>query len=199
MVACRVHMGTVAVSYPGVGRFRRAETGTWGRATGARVGPLFICPASLVQPHLHDPRALPRLPPCVVIRPFFGHSSGPAKNGRTMPGTKSARTWLAGAAALVLAGALGAAPLPKAWTNWRYSRAIEIAATYDLAQRISKDQEDAAEAAQLGAEEENSSYTDPRPWIVRNQYVIWIAAGIALLLVAYPAIRVLRGQTRPAG
>jgi len=31
----------VAVSYPGVGRFRRAETGTRGRAKGARRSPLF--------------------------------------------------------------------------------------------------------------------------------------------------------------
>ena len=39
-VALRVHIIRPAVSYPGVGRFRRAETGILGmEQTGARVGP----------------------------------------------------------------------------------------------------------------------------------------------------------------
>jgi Protein of unknown function (DUF3999) len=78
-----------------------------------------------------------------------------------------------------------------------YGQSRAAAPQYDLAQRISKDQEDSAEAGQLGEESENSSYTDPQLWIVRNQYLIWIAAGIALILVAYPGIRVLR-KTGPA-
>jgi hypothetical protein len=49
-VALRVHIIRPAVSYPGVGRFRRAETGILGmEQTGARVGPLFLLAASL--PH----------------------------------------------------------------------------------------------------------------------------------------------------
>ena len=42
-VALRVQIIRPAVSYPGVGRFRRAETGILGmEQTGARVGPLFL-------------------------------------------------------------------------------------------------------------------------------------------------------------
>ena len=49
-VALRVHIIRPAVSYPGVGRFRRAETGILGmEQTGARVGPLFLSAAIL--PH----------------------------------------------------------------------------------------------------------------------------------------------------
>ncbi len=44
-VALCVHMFPPAVSYPGVGRFRRAETGILGvEQQGARVGPLYFCP-----------------------------------------------------------------------------------------------------------------------------------------------------------
>jgi hypothetical protein len=42
--------GIAAVSYPGVGRFRRAETGTRGRAKGARRSPLFLFAAGLAAP-----------------------------------------------------------------------------------------------------------------------------------------------------
>ena len=43
-VAWSVHIERSAVSYPGVGRFRRAETGILGvEQQGVRVGPLFFC------------------------------------------------------------------------------------------------------------------------------------------------------------
>jgi hypothetical protein len=49
-VALRVQIIRLAVSYPGVGRFRRAETGILGmEQTGARVGPLFLF--AMILPH----------------------------------------------------------------------------------------------------------------------------------------------------
>ncbi len=53
-VALRVQIIRPAVSYPGVGRFRRAETGILGmEQTGARVGPPFF--------DRHDPAAIQTL------------------------------------------------------------------------------------------------------------------------------------------
>src|ERR1700723_1739365 len=42
--------GIVAVSYPGVGRFRRAETGTRGRAKGGSTEPPFLFTAGFAAP-----------------------------------------------------------------------------------------------------------------------------------------------------
>ena len=55
-MAFRVQFNQVAVSYPGVGRFRRAETGILGRAIkGALWGSLFIA-------HWRSRRAFSRRP-----------------------------------------------------------------------------------------------------------------------------------------
>ena len=63
---------------------------------------------------------------------------------------------------------------------------------YDLARRVTPEQEDAAIPAQLGTEEETSNYIDPRPWTEKNRYVLWVVMGIAALLLGYSAIRSLR-------
>jgi len=69
---------------------------------------------------------------------------------------------------------------------------------YDLARRITAEQQDAAIVAQLGAEEETPNYADPRPWTEKNRYLMWVVMGIAVLLLGYSAIRSLRRNSAPA-
>ena len=51
--------------------------------------------------------------------------------------------------------------------------------------------ESAAPAA-IGAEVVNPAYADPAPWTERNQAVLWVALGIAVLVVGALAVRSLR-------
>ncbi len=65
-------------------------------------------------------------------------------------------------------------------------------AHYDLEHRIDAAEEGTAVAGQAGPEEENSDYSDPRPWSERHKVVLWILLGLAVALLAYSAIRSLR-------
>lgn len=69
---------------------------------------------------------------------------------------------------------------------------------YDLSRRLTNEQEDVAVVAQLGAEEETSNYSDPRPWTEKNRYFLWVVMGFAVLLLGYSAIRSLRRNAAPA-
>lgn len=86
--------------------------------------------------------------------------------------------------------------------NYRllYGQSRAQAPQYDLDRRLDTKQEDAAIAGQVGPEEENPDYSDPRPWTERNAYFLWIVMGIAVLLLGYSAIRSLRksGAIPPA-
>lgn len=44
----------------------------------------------------------------------------------------------------------------------------------------------------LGAEEATSNYLDPRPFTERHPVLLWLALGLAVLLLAYAALRALR-------
>ncbi len=66
---------------------------------------------------------------------------------------------------------------------------------YDLVRRVTMQQEDTAVAGTLGPEEENSDYSDPRPWTEKNSYFLWIVVGLAVLLLGYSSIRSLRRST----
>jgi hypothetical protein len=56
--------------------------------------------------------------------------------------------------------------------------------------------------ANLGPEEINGNYRDPRPFTERHPEVLWTALGVALLLIGLTAIKTLRepagGETRQA-
>jgi Protein of unknown function (DUF3999) len=80
-----------------------------------------------------------------------------------------------------------------------YGQSRATSPQYDLARRISAEQEDLAVVGQLGAEEETSNYVDPRPWTEKNRYVMWVVMGLAVLLLGYSAIRSLRRSSTPAG
>ena len=68
---------------------------------------------------------------------------------------------------------------------------------YDLARRTDAKQEDAAVVGDVGPEEENPDYVDPRPWTEKNRYFLWIVVGLAVLLLGYSAIRSLRRKSAP--
>lgn len=44
----------------------------------------------------------------------------------------------------------------------------------------------------LGPEEETSNYQDPRPFTERHPILLWLALGLAVLLLGYAALRALR-------
>jgi hypothetical protein len=67
---------------------------------------------------------------------------------------------------------------------------------YDLEGRLDSAQEFAAVAGTVGAEEENSNYSDPRPWTEQHTTVLWIVAGLVALLLGFSAIRALKRTPR---
>jgi len=73
-----------------------------------------------------------------------------------------------------------------------YGQERAQAPLYDLGQRLDPKEEGSAIAGQVGAEEENSNYSDPRPWTEKNRYFLWIVVGIAVLLLGYSAIQSMR-------
>ena len=74
-----------------------------------------------------------------------------------------------------------------------YGQSEAHAPQYDIAQTLNIQQTRAAQpAASVGAEETNLGWTDPRPWTDRNSAVLWVAAILAALLLAYVALRSLR-------
>jgi hypothetical protein len=66
---------------------------------------------------------------------------------------------------------------------------------YDLVRRTDAKQENAAVVGIVGPEEDNSDYSDPRPWSEKNSYFLWIVVGLAVLLLGYSSIRSLRRST----
>jgi hypothetical protein len=73
-----------------------------------------------------------------------------------------------------------------------YGQSRIQAPRYDLSLRVNAKQEEAAVAGQVGAEEENSDYSDPRPWTEKNGYFLWAVVGIAVVVLGYAAIGSLR-------
>jgi hypothetical protein len=78
-----------------------------------------------------------------------------------------------------------------------YGQSRASAPEYDLARRMDAKQEDAAIAGNVGPEEENSGYSDPRPWTEKNSFLLWIVVGLAVLLLGFSAIRSLRRTSSP--
>ena len=73
-----------------------------------------------------------------------------------------------------------------------YGQALAKAPAYDLERRLDAKMMDAAAPGQLRGEELNSAWSDPRPWTEKYDVVLWLALGIAVLLLGYSAIRSLR-------
>lgn len=69
---------------------------------------------------------------------------------------------------------------------------------YDLGRVLDRKSITAAAPAQLGPEEVNTSYSDPRPWTEQHGVVLWLALGIAVALLGYSSIRALQRPSSPA-
>ena len=73
-----------------------------------------------------------------------------------------------------------------------YGQELEKAAQYDLGRRLDAAQLTAAAPAQLGPEEVNAGWVDPRPWTETHDIFLWLMLGIAVILIGYAAVRSLR-------
>lgn len=68
---------------------------------------------------------------------------------------------------------------------------------YDLTRLAGKKAIDSAPVGELGAEEENTAYVDPRPWSDRHPFVLWVALGIAVVVLGYSSLRSLGSAAAP--
>src|SRR6266478_2500851 len=63
---------------------------------------------------------------------------------------------------------------------------------YDFARVFGGSKRKVLLSAQLGAEEITASYADPRPFTERRPNLLWIALGLAIILLGYAALRAMR-------
>lgn len=79
-----------------------------------------------------------------------------------------------------------------------YGEYRATAPQYDLERRLGTAQEMAAVAGTAGPEEENSNYSDPRPWTEQHTTILWVIVGLVALVLAISAIRALK-RSGPSG
>jgi hypothetical protein len=77
-----------------------------------------------------------------------------------------------------------------------YGHARATPPQYFLSRIIDRGAIDRATPVPLGPERVNPDYADPRPWTERNPFVLWLALGAAVLVLAGLAIRTLRPASR---
>jgi hypothetical protein len=65
-------------------------------------------------------------------------------------------------------------------------------AQYDLGRRVNAAQMAAAVDGQLGPEEANADWVDPRPWTETHDIFLWLVLVAAVMLIGYAAVRSLR-------
>jgi Protein of unknown function (DUF3999) len=70
-------------------------------------------------------------------------------------------------------------------------------AQYDLGRRLDAKQMGAAVAGQLGPEETNADWVDPRPWTETHDIFLWVVMVAAVMLLGYAAVRSLRKSVAP--
>jgi len=73
-----------------------------------------------------------------------------------------------------------------------YGQGRAKAASYEIARITRRADRDAAAPGTLGPEEANAAWEDPSPWTERHAWVLWAAAGIAVLLLGGLAVQSLR-------
>src|SRR5713101_6771669 len=73
-----------------------------------------------------------------------------------------------------------------------YGNFRATAPQYDLARTLHIQANEAMAHLGLGAEEATSNYADPRPFTERHPKLLWIALGLAIVLLGYAALRALR-------
>jgi hypothetical protein len=65
-------------------------------------------------------------------------------------------------------------------------------AQYDLGRRVNAALRAAAVAGQLGPEEVNAGWADPRPWTETHDIFLWLVMLVAVMMLGYAAVRSLR-------
>ena len=73
-----------------------------------------------------------------------------------------------------------------------YSNARAHAPQYDLARTLQIPALQAMYHPGLGPEEDTANYADPRPFSERHPNLLWIALGVAVVLLGYSALRAFR-------
>lgn len=73
-----------------------------------------------------------------------------------------------------------------------YGQGQAKAPQYDLVRRLNHNQMASAAAAELGPEELNAAWADPRPWTEQHDALLWLMLGFAVILIGYAALRSLR-------
>ena len=88
---------------------------------------------------------------------------------------------------------------PAASRSYRliYGNYRATAPKYDFARTLQIPAMETMLPSNLGSEELTLNYTDPRPFTERHSYLLWIALGVAVLLLGYSALRALRTSTSP--
>ncbi len=89
-------------------------------------------------------------------------------------------------------------PAPNRSYRLIYGNARASAPQYDLARTLQIPAVEAMIHPGLGAEEVTSNYADPRPFTERHPNLLWIALGLAVVLLGSAALRALRAPA-PAG
>jgi Protein of unknown function (DUF3999) len=73
-----------------------------------------------------------------------------------------------------------------------YGNFRATAPQYDLARTLHIQANEVMAHLGLGAEEATSNYADPRPFTERHPNLLWLALGLAIVLLGYAALRALR-------
>jgi hypothetical protein len=63
---------------------------------------------------------------------------------------------------------------------------------YDFGHVFDRSEKKVLQVAQLGAEQLTTNYADPRPFTERHPNLLWIALGLAIVLLGYAALRAMR-------
>jgi hypothetical protein len=83
-------------------------------------------------------------------------------------------------------------PRPQRAYRLIYGNARAATPQYDLAKTLRIQPNEKIQHPGLGTEEPTSNFADPRPFTERHPNVLWLAVGIAVLLLGYAALRALR-------
>ncbi|MGB2899119.1 MAG: DUF3999 family protein [Candidatus Acidiferrum sp.] len=73
-----------------------------------------------------------------------------------------------------------------------YGNARAIAPQYDFSRTLRIRPNEVLSRLDLGPEETTANYADPRPFTERHPNLLWIALGLAIVLLGYAALRAMR-------
>jgi len=69
---------------------------------------------------------------------------------------------------------------------------------YDFARTLRIQPNELLLRLDLGPEETTANYADPRPFTERHPHLLWIALGLAIVLLGYAALSAMRTPDSPA-